>query len=163
MKWGDLSDNAKSVLEWVTHVWTNKDQLLMIVKDKPFVQYDTNIFISKELFAEISNYLLNKEHQDLYYTIGDELITIALKTKYAVDLKSQDIQTIMLLYYYQDSFLGPTELARMGWLHKGNEWILKSGSSYLSQSCSRLNQKGLVSRNEKGHYQISNNGKTLIK
>jgi hypothetical protein len=164
MKWCDLSDNAKSVLEWVKHVWTNKDQLLFIVKEKSFIQYDTNIFISEELFTEISEYLLKKEHQDLHYTIGDDLITVALKTKYEIfDLKDLDIKIMMLLYYYKDRFIGPTGLARMGWIYRGREWTSKLGGSYLSQSCSRLTKKGLVRRNEKGHYQITNAGIELIK
>jgi hypothetical protein len=37
MKWEDLSNDAKSILEWVEHVYTGKRQELIIERGKTWI------------------------------------------------------------------------------------------------------------------------------
>ncbi|MGF7033494.1 hypothetical protein J2T17_004442 [Paenibacillus mucilaginosus] len=62
MNWEDLSKEAKSILEWVVHVWTGEPQELIIEKGKDFVQPlkfngDVVVPVTATLFEEIKSWL----------------------------------------------------------------------------------------------------------
>lgn len=82
MKWADLSLEARSILEWVAHVWTGKRQVLTIERGKPWVQEvkyagDVRIDVTDELFEEIKRWLPYSSKTT--YTVEGDIITVTLK------------------------------------------------------------------------------------
>lgn len=82
MVWADLSTEAKSILEWVEHVWTGKRQILVIERGKTWhqsVKYtgDIKVNVTDELFEEIKSWL--PYSPDTVHTIEGDIITVTLK------------------------------------------------------------------------------------
>ncbi|GAA4879777.1 hypothetical protein GCM10023310_69940 [Paenibacillus vulneris] len=82
MKWADLSNEAKSILEWVEHVWTGKRQVLTIERGKLWVQPvkyvgDVKVPVTDELFDEIKRWL--PYSKDTVHKIEDDIMTVTLK------------------------------------------------------------------------------------
>lgn len=83
MLWKDLSREAKSVLEWTTHVWSDEPQVLVIERGKMFVQEvkytgGVEIFITDELFDEIVRFL--PYSKSTVYDINSNVIRVQPKT-----------------------------------------------------------------------------------
>ena len=69
MKWNDLSNDAKSIIEWVENPFTNKRETIEIKIEEVFhrkcpmycgnngKQPDVNIFITKELYQEVLRFV----------------------------------------------------------------------------------------------------------
>ena len=69
MKWNDLSNDAKSIIEWVENPFTNKRETIEIKIGEVFhrkcpmycgnnvKQPDVNIFITKELYQEVLRFV----------------------------------------------------------------------------------------------------------
>lgn len=82
MQWKDLSKEAKSILEWVEHVWTGQRQTLEIEKGKTWVQPvkyvgDVVVPVTVELFEEISKWL--PFSPDTIHAIDGDKIIVRLK------------------------------------------------------------------------------------
>lgn len=90
MKWADLSDDAKGVIEWVVSPFTNFKQTIEIKIGGYFQRKcpklcgdfgeplgDVNILITKELFKEVSKYVV--EQEDMEYEQSDNSLTFRLK------------------------------------------------------------------------------------
>lgn len=69
MKWNDLSNDAKSIIEWVENPFTNKRETIEIKIGEVFhrkcpmycgnnsKQPDVNILITKELYQEVLRFI----------------------------------------------------------------------------------------------------------
>ena len=69
MKWNDLSNDAKSIIEWVENPFTNKREIIEIKIGEVFhricpmycgnngKQPDVNILITKELYQEVLRFV----------------------------------------------------------------------------------------------------------
>ena len=69
MRWNDLSNDAKSIIEWVENPFTNKRETIEIKIGEVFhrkcpmycgnngKQPDVNIFITKELYQEVLRFV----------------------------------------------------------------------------------------------------------
>lgn len=69
MKWNDLSNDAKSIIEWVENPFTNKRETIEIKIGEVFhrkcpmycmdkgKQSDVNILVTKELYQEILRFV----------------------------------------------------------------------------------------------------------
>lgn len=84
MKWADLSNDAKSILEWVEHVWTGKRQVLKIERGMDFFQPlkyagDVHVKMTDTLFEEIKDYLPKNEGSNLDFQISEHELTVTLK------------------------------------------------------------------------------------
>ncbi|EPD81317.1 MULTISPECIES: hypothetical protein [unclassified Paenibacillus] len=82
MKWADLSNNAKSILEWVEHVWTGQKQNIEIHKNMMWRQPlkyvgDVNVFVTEELFDEIKTWLPHSKAT--VYSIDGDMIRVRLR------------------------------------------------------------------------------------
>jgi len=82
MKWSDLSEDAKSVLEWVEHVWTGKAQTLTIVRGQTWVQSlnyvgDVRVPITDQLFNEIKSWLPHS--RETVHKVEGDTIIVTLK------------------------------------------------------------------------------------
>lgn len=82
MLWADLSKDAKSILEWVEHVWTGKRQTLVIERGTRWhqpVKYagDVNVDVTDGLFEEIKSWL--PFSNDTVHSINGDVITVTLK------------------------------------------------------------------------------------
>ena len=73
MKWNDLSNDAKSIIEWVENPFTNKRETIEIKIGEVFhrkcpmycgnngKQPDVNIFITKELYQEVLRFVIEDD------------------------------------------------------------------------------------------------------
>lgn len=88
MEWKDLSNEAKSIIEWVQNPFTYKKELISIeigghfIKEHlPKYSYDDSdridILITKELYKEIVKYVT--QDNNLNYIISKNGITFKLK------------------------------------------------------------------------------------
>lgn len=69
MKWNDLSNDAKSIIEWVENPFTNKRETIELKVGEVFhrklpmycmdhgKETDVNIFINKELYQEVLRFV----------------------------------------------------------------------------------------------------------
>lgn len=82
MHWITLSNEAKSILEWVEHVHTGEKQILIIELGKTWTQYDKytgeiKVEVTETLFKEISEYLPFSDKT--IHQIKDSVIAVTLK------------------------------------------------------------------------------------
>ena len=73
MEWNELSNEAKSVIEWVENPFTNKRETIEIKIGEVFhrkcpmycgnngKQPDVNIFITKELYQEVLRFVIEDD------------------------------------------------------------------------------------------------------
>ena len=73
MKWNDLSNDAKSIIEWIENPFTNKRETIEIKIGEVFhrkcpmycgnngKQPDVNIFITKELYQEVLRFVIEDD------------------------------------------------------------------------------------------------------
>ena len=73
MKWNDLSNDAKSIIEWVENPFTNKRETIEIKIGEVFhrkcpmycgnngKQPDVNILITKELYQEVLRFVIEDD------------------------------------------------------------------------------------------------------
>lgn len=80
MKWSDLTKEAKSILEWVEHVWTGQQQTLIIKRGSTWVQPlkyigDVRVEVTDALYEEILAYL--PYSKETIYRIEGDTVTIS--------------------------------------------------------------------------------------
>ena len=73
MKWNDLSNGAKSIIEWVENPFTNKKETVEIKIGEVFhrkcpmycgdngKQPDVNILVTKELYQEVLRFVIEDD------------------------------------------------------------------------------------------------------
>ena len=73
MKWNDLSNDAKSIIEWVENPFTNKRETIEIKIGEVFYrkcpmycgdngkQTDVNILVTKELYQEVLKFVIEDD------------------------------------------------------------------------------------------------------
>ena len=73
MKWNDLSNDAKSIIEWVENPFTNKKETIKIKIGEVFYrkcpmycgdngkQTDVNILVTKELYQEVLKFVIEDD------------------------------------------------------------------------------------------------------
>ena len=73
MKWNDLSNDAKSIIEWVENPFTNKRETIEIKIGEVFHrkcpscygdngrQPDVNILVTKELYQEVLRFVIEDD------------------------------------------------------------------------------------------------------
>ena len=73
MKWNDLSNDAKSIIEWVENPFTNKRETIEIKIGEVFHrkypiycgdnggQSDVNILVTKELYQEVLRFVIEDD------------------------------------------------------------------------------------------------------
>jgi len=79
--WITLSNNAKSIIEWVENPFTNKKMILTVNKNKSYKILNKEIFIDDTLFNEIKNYIadgkdikvIESNDEKLRFTLADRV------------------------------------------------------------------------------------------
>ena len=73
MKWNDLSNDAKSIIEWIENPFTNKKETIEIKIGEVFYrkcpmycgdngkQTDVNILVTKELYQEVLRFVIEDD------------------------------------------------------------------------------------------------------
>ena len=99
MRWKDLSNEAKSVIEWVQNPFTDKRELISVKIGGHFVKeylpkYSYNdsdridILITNELYEEITKYVTQDDNFD--YAISKNGITFKLKDNVQIYISEQE-------------------------------------------------------------------------
>ena len=78
MEWAKLSEEAKSVIEWIENPFTRKRELVSIEIGKPFNPIKEVIIpITKDLFEEILQWV--KQDSELTYEHKESILTFKLR------------------------------------------------------------------------------------
>jgi hypothetical protein len=84
MKWNDISNEAKSVIEWVQNPYTDKYEKVEIEVGKLFIRSGgVNILITTTLFKEIVKYCMSDNELNVVSPVFGEQCIIKYKEEYS--------------------------------------------------------------------------------
>lgn len=87
MKWNDLSDVAKNVIEWIENPFTRKRETIVIKAGECFTRGghgtgDVNILVTQELFEEVRRFVASDSNiQSVINLEGELMFAIKAKSK----------------------------------------------------------------------------------
>lgn len=94
--------------------------------------------------------------------IRNARVNDALKDLAGMKLTEKHLKALLVLRGQIGQFVKPTDVARIAYPEKGEDWARDRGSSFMSPICKKLVEQGWVSRSKQGHYSLLKQGKEQL-